>query len=98
MLVKERTVLVVDDTDDTRFMLKRMLEMNGCRMVEATDGQEAVEQARRERPDLILMDLNMPHLDGLAAIERIRELKGKCQDVPIIAITAYDLRDERGRP
>jgi two-component system cell cycle response regulator DivK len=84
------TVLVVDDFADSRFMLKRMLEMNGCQVVEAMDGQEAVEMAQRECPDLILMDLNLPHLDGLAAVEQIRQLKGKCEDVPIIAITAYD--------
>lgn len=84
------TVLVVDDFEDSRFMLKRMLEMNGCRVVEATDGQEAIEIVHRECPGLILMDLNMPHLDGLAAVEQIRKLKGKCEDVLIIAMTAYD--------
>jgi CheY-like chemotaxis protein len=88
--IAQLTVLVVDDFEDSRFMLKRMLEMNGCRVVEATDGQEAIEIVHRECPGLILMDLNMPHLDGLAAVEQIRKLKGKCEDVLIIAMTAYD--------
>lgn len=86
----EKIVLIVDDSDDSRFMLRRTLEVNGFRVVEARDGVEAVEIAQQGRPDLILMDLNMPHLDGLAAAEQIRQLKGRCQDVPIIALTAYD--------
>lgn len=86
----EKIVLIVDDSDDSRFMLRRTLEINGFRVVEARDGVEAVEIAQQGRPDLILMDLNMPHLDGLAAAEQIRQLKGRCQDVPIIALTAYD--------
>lgn len=84
------TVLVVDDFEDSRYMLKRMLEMRGYCVLEAANGQEAVKSARHSCPDLILMDLNMPQLDGLEATKLIRECKDLCQDVPIIAITAYD--------
>jgi CheY-like chemotaxis protein len=59
-------------------------------MIEAADGRQAVEAARNECPDLIVMDLNMPVMDGLAATERIRELKDRCGDVPIVAATAFD--------
>ena len=59
-------------------------------MIEATDGREAVEVAASECPDLVLMDLNMPVMDGLAATERIRELREKCGAVPIVAVTAFD--------
>jgi CheY-like chemotaxis protein len=88
--MKARTVLAVDDVDDSRFMLRKLLEMRGCRVAEARDGKEAVALAEEDCPDLILMDLNMPEMDGLAATERIRELKGRCEEVPIIAVTAYD--------
>jgi two-component system, cell cycle response regulator DivK len=86
----EKIALVADDSDDSRFMLRRTLEVSGCRVMEARNGQEAVELVQKRCPDLILMDLNMPLLDGLAAVEQIRLIKGKCEDVPIIAFTAYD--------
>ena len=83
-------VLVVDDGVDTRAVLKRMLELRGCCVVEAANGQEAVELAKRTCPDLILLDLNMPQLDGLAAAQQIRECKAACRDAPIVAMTAFD--------
>jgi len=85
------TVLVADDSDDIRQVLKRALVIDGYDVVEASNGVEAIEIARQRCPDLILMDLNMPKLDGLAATEKIRELKGKCEYVPIIAMTAFDI-------
>src|SRR5690349_13060066 len=84
------TVLVVDDSDDNRSLLKRMLQMQDYRVVEAADGRTAVVHAREECPDLILMDLNLPLMDGLEATKLIRECKELCRDVPIIAITAHD--------
>lgn len=84
------TVLVVDDFEDTRAVLRRMLETHNCRVVEASDGMEAVEMARRACPNLILMDLNMPTLDGLAAAQQIRQCEELCRGVPILAITAFD--------
>lgn len=87
-------VLVVEDFDDTRRMLRRLLEMGGCRVVEAANGREAVELAGRERPSIILMDLNMPVLDGFTATLRIRE-NDAVSDVPIVAVTAYDSAESR---
>ncbi|HEV2707154.1 MAG TPA: response regulator [Pyrinomonadaceae bacterium] len=86
------TVLVVEDFEDNRFMMRRLLEMSGYRVVEAVNGQEAVETATRERPDLILMDLSLPLLDGLAATRRIRQQDGLSQ-VPIVAVSAHDTAD-----
>ncbi|MCA1636011.1 MAG: response regulator [Acidobacteria bacterium] len=86
----DKTILIVDDSADTREILRRTLAAEGYYVIEAADGREAVETAERECPDLILMDLNMPVLDGLAAIARIRELTERCGDVPIVAVTAFD--------
>jgi CheY-like chemotaxis protein len=83
------TVLVVEDSEDTRRVLSLELRHKGCHVLTAADGLEAVETALCARPDLILMDLNMPRLDGLAATERIRA-HGDLNEVPIIALTAFD--------
>jgi CheY-like chemotaxis protein len=88
--LRQKTILVAEDSADTRAVLRRVLAFNGYRVVEAADGREAVELALSECPDLVVMDLNMLVMDGLAAIERIRELKGKCGDVPVVAVTAFD--------
>jgi len=83
------TVLVVEDSEDTRRVLSLELRHRGCRVVTAADGFGAVEAALAARPDLILMDLNLPGLDGLAATERIRE-HVELNAVPVIAVTAFD--------
>jgi DNA-binding response OmpR family regulator len=81
-------VLVVEDHDDTRFLLKHVLEMRGCRVCVAVDGEDGVRAAERDRPDLILMDASLPRLDGLAATRRIRELSA-LHDVPIIFLSGH---------
>jgi CheY-like chemotaxis protein len=86
------TVLVVEDFEDNRFMMRRLLEMSGYRVIEAVNGQQAVEAAESERPDIILMDLSLPMLDGLAATRRIRAQDGLGK-VPIIAVSAHDSAD-----
>src|SRR5215207_6586119 len=86
------TVMVVEDFEDNRFMMRRLLEMSGYRVLEAINGEEAVELATRERPQLILMDLSLPQLDGLAATRRIRQ-DAEMRDVPIVAVSAHDTAD-----
>jgi len=86
------TVLLVEDTEDNRFMMRRLLEMAGYGVVEATNGEEAVRFAQSERPDIILMDLSLPVIDGLAATRAIRKLDGFGK-VPIIAVSAHDTSD-----
>lgn len=88
----QRTVLVVEDFEDNRFMMRRLLEMSGYRVVEAENGEQAIARALAERPDLILMDLSLPVLDGLAATRGIRRQPGS-QSVPIIAVSAHDTAD-----
>ena len=85
------TVLLAEDSHDTRIMLKRAFEMKGYHVFEAEDGQQALDMARRYRPSLMVVDLNMPVLDGLETIKGIRELEGNGEHVPIVAITAYDV-------
>jgi CheY-like chemotaxis protein len=86
------TVLLVEDTEDNRFMMRRLLEMAGYRVVEAMNGDEAVKLAKAELPQLILMDLSLPVIDGLAATRLIRKLPD-FQATPIIAVSAHDTSD-----
>jgi len=85
------TVLVAEDSTDTRIMLKRAFELKGYHVFEAEDGQQALDIARRHHPSLIVVDLNMPVLDGLETIKHFRELEGDGNQTPIVAITAYDV-------
>jgi CheY-like chemotaxis protein len=81
-------ILVVDDTNDTRFLLRALLQKRGHFVVEATNGLEAFNIARKTVPDLILMDLHMPVLDGFSSIRLIRTLESIGQ-APIIVISAF---------
>jgi len=81
-------VLVVDDYEDTRSLIALNLKLEGYGVLEATNGRDAIEAARRETPDLILMDLSLPALDGLSAACRIREMK-ELESVPIVAFSAH---------
>ena len=89
-----RTIMIVEDYDDTRLLLKSGLEGLGYTVLEASNGQEAVDIADRERPDLILMDLDLPILDGIAATQRIRQQQ-HMEGVPIVAVTAYPMSYSR---
>ena len=88
MLVSERTVLIVEDEEDIRFLLKTVLESEGYRVVEATTGKEAVSSAAEIAPQLILMDISLPLLDGLSATRQIRA-EESLREVPIVAVSAY---------
>ena len=83
-----KTILLVEDFDDTRLMTKLWLTKKGYRVVEAENGEEAVVAAQREQPDLIIMDMMMPGVDGLDATRQIREYRS-LQATPIVAVSAY---------
>ena len=83
------TVLVTDDFDELRSLLRSWIERFGYRVMEAANGSEAVAVAIRERPELILMDLYMPEVDGFVAAARIREHE-ELKHVPIIGMSAYE--------
>jgi CheY-like chemotaxis protein len=89
-------VLLVDDDESNRDMLSRRLELRGYQVITAVDGQDAVDRARAETPCLILMDVTLPVLDGLAAT---RELKSRpdMRGIPVIALTAHAGPEDRER-
>ncbi len=91
---EKKLFLLVEDFEDSRFMMRRLLEMAGYAVIEASDGEQAVELAIRERPELILMDLSLPKLDGLAATRLIRQSKA-VRNTPIVAISAHDSPESR---
>lgn len=82
------TILVVDDIPDNIVLISLSLQSMGYRVVTAVNGEEAVSVALLARPDLILMDISMPQLDGLGATRRMRE-NSTLKDVPIVALTAF---------
>src|SRR5258708_17617585 len=88
------TILLVEDFDDTRLMMKMWLTKNGYRVVEAETGEEAITIAQRELPDLIIMDVMMPGMNGLDATQRIREYQA-LRRIPIVAVSAYGADEYR---
>lgn len=91
---KDLKVLLVEDVEDTRLFMRLELEGNGFIVLEAEDGRKAVELAAKEMPDVILMDLTLPLMDGFAAAKEIRKNQ-KLKNVPIIAVTAHQEVDFR---
>lgn len=90
------TILVAEDDEDNRFTLQVLLEMRGYRVLTAANGHEAIGIAERERPDLILMDLRMPQLNGLAATRQLRQHSdAHLRQIPILALSAYDPAQHR---
>jgi len=83
-----KKVLIAEDYDDVRRMMKIMLELYGYETLEASDGYEAVEKAAKFKPDVVLMDISMPVLDGLNATRAIRQFD-EGANIPILAVTAY---------
>jgi CheY-like chemotaxis protein len=86
----EPLVLVVDDYDDAREMYAESLLVNGFRVAEAADGAQAVELARRLGPDVILMDLSLPGIDGWEATRRLKA-DATTQHIPVVALTGHAL-------
>ena len=91
---KDLRVLVVEDVEDTRLFMRLELEQEGFIVFEAPDGKAAVETAIREEPDVILMDLTLPLMDGFDAARAIRK-EARLNKVPIIAVTAHQDSDFR---
>jgi two-component system cell cycle response regulator DivK len=89
-----KKILVIEDTEDNRQILRDLLGMAGYEMVEAHDGAEGVAKATEHKPDLILMDIQMPVMDGYEAT-RVLKADPALQSVPVVALTAYAMPHER---
>ena len=84
----KKKVLIVEDVADVRMMMKILIQTQGFETIIARDGYEAVEKAKEFRPDIILMDLMMPIMDGFTATRIIKENED-LKEIPILAVTAY---------
>jgi CheY-like chemotaxis protein len=91
-----QTILLVEDFDDTRLMMRLWLTKKGYRVIEAASGEAAIEIAQRQNPDLIIMDMMMPGVGGLDATRQIREYRSLRQ-TPIVAVSAYGAAEYRDR-
>jgi len=89
-----KTVLLVEDNEDNLIVYRTILDHVGYRVIEARDGEEGVARARADHPDLILMDVSLPKMDGWEATRRIKA-DAKTRQIPIIAVTAHALDDDR---
>lgn len=87
-------MLIVEDNDDNRMIYRLALEFLGYRVLQAVNGAEGVERTRADRPDLILMDVALPVLDGWAATRLLKSDAGT-RDIPIVALTAHALTTDR---
>jgi CheY-like chemotaxis protein len=87
-------VLIAEDSSVNRELLRELLEAHDFEVDEAWDGMEALEKLRQSRPDILLVDIGMPKLDGFGVIQRIRE-DPALADLPVLAVTAYAMRGDR---
>ncbi len=87
-----KRVLLVEDFEDSRTGLSKLLEIEGYEVIEATNGAQAIEFAISSKPDIILMDLSLPIIDGLTATKKIKE-DASTRNIPIIALSAHDMDD-----
>jgi CheY-like chemotaxis protein len=90
----QKTVLLVEDYEDSRLLMRHMIEQEGHAVIEAAGAYEAIQKAEQYHPDLILMDIGLPLLDGLSAAGIIKGMKGLTK-VPIVVVTAFhDVSDQ----
>jgi len=90
------TILYVEDNPDNRLLVRRILHASGYGLIEAANAAEALQILEQQIPDLILMDINMPDIDGYTLTAQLKAMP-KLSDVPIIAMTAYALKGDRER-
>lgn len=89
-----KTVLIAEDNPVNRELLRELLEIRGYMVAEACDGEEAVRRMYETKPDILLLDLNMPVLDGFETVKRIRH-DTRFGSLPVLAVTAYAMRGDR---
>lgn len=89
-------VLLIEDNEVNRYLVQYVLERAGFEVGIAVDGLQGIEAARAQRPDLILMDIRMPHLDGYQATERLKA-DPSLRDIPVVALSAHAMPHEKAR-
>jgi len=89
-------ILIVEDNPPNMRLIEMVLRAKGYTLLKATDGEEALDMAMRERPDLIIMDIQLPKLNGLEVTKKLRETPA-LSHIPIIAVTAYAMRGDKER-
>jgi two-component system, cell cycle response regulator DivK len=87
-------ILIMEDDDDTQSMVRFLLEYKGYEVLAAKDGKHGLELARQEKPDLILLDLAMPEMDGWLVAKQLKEAP-ETKAIPVIAVTAYTMSSDR---
>ncbi len=92
----DELILVVEDNDKNLKLVRDLLRLKSFRVLEAVTGQEALRLAAEHRPDLILMDIQLPGIDGVAALERLRA-DPRTAAIPVVALTAFAMKDDRRR-
>jgi two-component system cell cycle response regulator DivK len=92
----EKCILVVEDQEDNRQILRDLLTFSGYEITEATDGVEALAAVAKRRPDLILMDIQLPVMDGYEATRRIKA-DPATSDIPVIVVTSYALSGDEAK-
>ena len=90
----EKIVLIIEDNEQNLYLMNFILEKNGFKVLKAMDGQEGVAVACREKPDLILLDIQLPGMDGYEVARRLGQAE-EVKDVPIIAVTSYAMVGDR---
>ena len=91
-----KRILIIEDQEDNRAIMRDLLSGAGFELIEAMDGEEGVKLAQSERPDLILMDIQLPIIDGYEATRQIRAI-GELKSIPIIAVTSYALSGDEAK-
>ncbi len=89
-----KKILIVEDNQDNRELVVKILKNKGYQIIEAADGEEALEKVTREKPDLILMDISIPKIDGYEVTKRLKDQE-EFKHIPIVALTAHAMKGDR---
>jgi two-component system cell cycle response regulator DivK len=90
------TILVIEDNERNRYLATYILEKHGYRVFQAADGKAGIEAARQNKPDLILLDIQLPVMDGYSVARELKQ-NGELKEVPIVAVTSYAMVGDRER-
>lgn len=88
IMATTRRILVIEDNEQNLYLATFLLEKNGYEVIAARDGQEGIDKACRERPDLIVLDMELPIIDGYEVARRLKKIP-ECKAIPIVAVTSF---------